>query len=222
MKWTQIVRLQFEIVLVDGGAVRGSGGGLEIGSAVDANLAVLRNPANDEPYLPGSSLKGKLRSTLEKEYGLGRDGKPCDCGNRDCQVCPIFGAHKPNAECAPTRIVVRDAHFTPGYRDEYEKRLQEGRPVLEEKTENLVNRKSGAAKDPHTGERVLPGARFAAEIILHIYEGDEAADMERSIRHALAVVQEASSIGAGGSRGSGRVRFENLSSSAIPLASLQI
>ena len=73
MKWTHIVRLRLVIDLVDGTRIGGSGGGLEIGGNVDANLAVLRSPVNDEPYIPGSSLKGKLRSTLEKEEGKGQD-----------------------------------------------------------------------------------------------------------------------------------------------------
>lgn len=222
MKWKSIVRLRFEIVTVDGARIGGSGGGLEIGG-VDTNLSVLKNPATGEPYLPGSSVKGKLRSTLEKEHDLAKNGKPCGCGRRDCPVCPLFGAHmKPGAESAPTRIVVRDAPFAKSYRIEYEKRLKEGLPVLEQKTENIINRKSGTAEHPRTGERLLPGARFNGEIIIHVYDGDDGQQMANRIRHAMAVVQETSGLGAGGSRGSGRVRFENVKEEQIPLADFHL
>ncbi len=227
MRWHSIVRLRFEIVLVDGTRVSGSGGEMEIGTTVDANLAVLRNPANAQPYIPGSSLKGKLRSTLEKEHDKGRDGKPCSCGKRECLICVVFGAHPEPGQSkvvpsAPTRIVVRDAHFTDEYAKNYKARSLAGEPLLEEKTENLIDRRSGKAKDPRTEERVLPGAEFDGEIILHIFEKDDAKEMINLIRHAMGVVQEADAIGAGGSRGSGRVRFRMKEPETIPLKDMKV
>ena len=80
-KWTHVVEMKFEIELLDGMRIGGAGGGLEIGG-VDPNLTAIKDPMSGEPYVPGSSLKGKLRSTLEKEHGLSRDGRPCGCGKK--------------------------------------------------------------------------------------------------------------------------------------------
>ncbi len=128
----------------------------------------------------------------------------------------------PKAESSPARIVVRDASFTEKYREDYVRRLAQGEPVIEHKTENIIDRKAGTAAHPRTGERVLPGARFGGEILLHIYAGDDAEAMAERIRHAMGVVQEFSSLGASGSRGYGRVRFENVKQETIPLAGVTV
>jgi len=238
MKLQEIVQLDFEILVVDGLRIGGGGGDLEIGATIEGNLAVVRDAATDEPYIPGSSLKGKLRSLAEKVDGtfeMSRDrppqrlplndGSPCKCGSNLCRVCPIYGAHmNTRAECAPTRIKVRDAHFTPPYRLEYEKKLKESGQYLEHKTENLVNRKSGTAEHPRTGERVPPGARFAARIILHIYDSDQnrKAGFLASINQALGLLENADSLGASGSRGFGAIKLENLSSKTTKVADVAV
>src|SRR5262249_49447911 len=91
-------------------------------------------------------------------------------------------------------------------------------PVFELKTENIVDRKSGAAEHPRTGERVLPGSQFDGEIILHVYEGDKDGEWVALLRKALRVVEEFSALGAGGSRGSGRVKFLDVKEEKIDLA----
>ena len=223
MKWKSIVRLKFQIECVEGLRIGGSGGGLEIGELIDANLAAIRDPASGEPYIPGSSLKGKLRSVLEKKLGLGHGGEPCGCGKKDCMVCAVFGAHKnTRAESAPTRIVFRDAHMSEDSRKDFRQRQKEGQPTFEVKTENTINRKTGAAVNPRTGERVLPGTDFEGEILLHIYEGDDAGGLEDFVRQGLAIIQEGSSIGASGSRGYGKVRFQKVLRETLDLEKLKL
>lgn len=221
-KWEEITRFRFQIVALEGFRIGGSGGGLEIGG-VDANLTALRNPATGEPYVPGSSLKGKLRSVLEKELGKAVGGEPCKCGSADCLVCKVFGAHmKPGAASAPTRIVVRDAPLTRESKENFRRAAQAGVPAFEEKTENIVDRKAGTAKHPRTGERVLPGTVFDGEILLHIYEGDDAAALSRFVRHGLGIIQEGSSLGASGSRGYGKVSFQSLKEETLKLDKLTV
>jgi len=209
MRWKEVARFRFQIKAEEGLRIGGSGGGLEIGGV---DLVAIRNPATGEPYLPGSSLKGKMRSLLEKAEGKVTDnGEPCSCGEQRCLVCRIFGAHKkPNAPSAPTRVVVRDGLLSEASRKQFQERVQAGQPILEEKTENIVNRKSGTAEHPRTSERVFPGTVFDGEILLHIYETDNQEDMVKFIRRGLGLIQEASSLGASGSRGYGKVKFENL------------
>ncbi len=201
-RWTDVWKMIFEIECVDGLRVGGSGGGLEIGG-VDANLTALKDPITGEPYLPGSSIKGKLRSILEREHGRGVRGEPCKCGESTCPVCPVFGAHK-NTGAGASRLIVRDAHFTEEYRENWKKN-----PVYEEKTENTINRDRGTANNPRTQQRVPAGAVFAGEMVLKVLEGDDDRTMLKNLKHALAVLQEFDSLGAGGSRGSGRIRIRD-------------
>jgi len=222
MKWEKIVELRFQITCLEGLRIGGSGGGLEIGELVDANLSVIRDPGTGEFYVPGSSLKGKLRSVLEKKIGQ-IESEPCGCGRADCLVCKVFGAHKnPNAQCAPTRIVVRDARLSARSREALESAEKEGRPTVELKTENVINRRTGTAEHPRTGERVLPGTVFDAEILLHVYSGDNPKEFADFVRQGLAIIQEGSSLGASGSRGYGKVRFDALNEKITPLDQLKI
>lgn len=97
---------------------------------------VIKNPVTGHPYVPGSSLKGKMRAELEKQLGKagGRNqDEPCGCAERSCSVCRLFGAHKnTRSTLGPSRIIVRDG-----------RRISGGQ--IENKTENVINRKTGAA-----------------------------------------------------------------------------
>lgn len=216
-KWTHVVEMTFEIGLVDGMRIGGAGGGLEIGG-IDPNLMALKDPVSGEPYVPGSSLKGKLRSILEKEQGLTMDGQPCRCGRMSCPVCPVFGPHmNMRVECGPPRLTVRDAHFTLAYAKKWKEN-----PVLEAKTENIINRSRGTAEHPRTQERVPSGAVFQAEMLLKVFEGDNSDKMVKDLKHALAVLQRFDSLGAGGSRGSGRIEILNFAEKKVPLSELTL
>jgi CRISPR-associated protein Csm3 len=219
-KWTHVVEMKFEIELLDGMRIGGASGGLEIGG-VDPNLMALKDPVNGQPYIPGSSLKGKLRSTLEKQHGLGEKGKPCGCGQSGCPVCPVFGAHM-NTDAGTSRLTVRDARFTPEYLAQWQQRVAEGLPVLETKTENIIHRERGVAEHPRTQERVPAGAVFGAEMVLRVFEKDNDTEMLKNLKNALAVIQRFDSLGAGGSRGSGRIRIRNFRSEKIALAGLTL
>jgi len=211
------------------GLIRVPNGGLRIGGNPPfleeggaADFTVIRNPINGEPYIPGSSLKGRLRAMLEKVEGKGREGDPCNCGRKDCLVCLIFGAHKrPQSESSPTRIIVRDAPLTA----ECSRKLREleagGKSLIEEKGENLVDRDKGTAEHPRFQERVWD-AEFQMEILMHVYDGDEPVKMLEFVRKGLGLVQEIGALGAGVSRGSGQVRFENISVDPMTLENVTV
>ncbi len=211
MKLEKICKYEGTIKLVTGLAIKGASNELNIGGA---DSEVVKNPLTGEPYIPGSSLKGKMRSQLEKIYGMknakgfGDKSKPCGCGDEKCLVCTLFGAHmNPNAASAPTRIIVRDCELT----DESRRRIRD-MPVerggyLELKAENLIKRDKGTAEAPRFMERVPAGLEFRLEILVQIFDKDQEKELKGTVEKALEMV-ELSYLGGSGSRGYGQVKFE--------------
>lgn len=214
MKLKNIVTISGEIQCKTGLAIKGSNNDLNIGGA---DSEVIKNPLTGEPYIPGSSIKGKMRSQLEKTYGMKdkfkkeEKSKPCGCGDKNCNICKIFGAHmNTRAESAPTRIIVRDAMLNEKTREIIKGRdLAEGN-FLEIKAENIIKRDTGTAESPRFIERVPAGTIFDFEIILQIFEGDNENEMVNFVKEGLKAVEK-SYLGGSGSRGYGEVKFNILS-----------
>lgn len=211
MKLKKICSYKGSIQLITGLAIKGSSTELSIGGA---DSEVIKNPITGEPYVPGSSIKGKMRSQLEKKYGMkNRRGevesaKPCGCGRRDCMICTLFGAHmNPGAESAPTRLIVRDAALSDEARTIISKMPVERGSYLEEKAENLIKRDKGTAEAPRVIERVPAGLSFDLEIQLQVFDIDKEEQMKKKVEEALKLV-ELSYLGGSGSRGYGQVKFE--------------
>ncbi len=203
--------LEGNIAALTGLHIGGSPGALAIGGV---DLPVIRNPVNQEPYIPGSSLKGKMRSLWEKATGARQNrgiGKgvtihACDTKAEysKCPVCQIYGTLGQNEAAFPTRIVVRDVPLD-------ESSLQDVRtdmPFTEVKWEAAIDRVTSAAT-PRQIERVPAGAVFSPmQIVFNIYE---AGDFGRflDVLTALQLVED-DYLGGQGSRGSGRVAFAEL------------
>lgn len=202
--------------------------GLRIGAAQETmeisglDNPIIRNPANSEPYIPGSSLKGRMRSLAEWCLGeLPQNGDvvqpliPSDTSH-------VFGRPardtrketNPNMKAAyeagPTRLVVRDCPLS----EESRERFRRGEPLTEVKTENSINRLTCMA-NPRPMERVLPDVAFDMEMVYRIFDIDgDGGEKDRKlfdkvVLTALALVQ-ADALGSCGSRGCGKVRFEDL------------
>jgi CRISPR-associated protein Csm3 len=211
MRRTEIYTVEGTLECVTGLHIGGSQDDLQIGGT---DLPVIRHPATLAPYVPGSSLKGKMRSELEKRHGKfgGNGSEPCGCARPDCPVCRLFGPHKnTKSELGPTRLLVRDAQLTSG-------------GEIEIKTENVINRRTGAAEHPRKQERVAAGSKFHVEMKVQVYDLDEffRHDTAQGGQALLAVVREAlqsveqTGLGAGVSRGSGKVRFTDLKLNGEP------
>jgi CRISPR-associated protein Csm3 len=197
--------------------IGGSSEQIEIGGV---DLPIIKHPVTGEPYIPGSSLKGKMRSQMEKKLGrFSPDGKPCNCGQKDCLVCKVFGPHmNPKHDLGATRILVRDAYFNKTTREKYEKIAKEkGLSYIEKKTENLVLRTTGTAKDPRSQERVPAGAEFDIELVLQIYDTDDETALIDFVKEGLRQVQN-TYLGGFGSRGSGKVSFHDMKIDGIPFS----
>ena len=155
-----------KIELLTGMHIGGSKDKLEIGG-VDS--PVIRNPQNRLPYIPGSSLKGKLRSLLE--YNLGVVDKEGKVSN-DEKIVRIFGASADdNNNNGPTRLIVRDALPDKKTIEMWEK-MDSELLYTEYKAENTINRITAAA-NPRFIERVVAGSKFNFEMIYGIYKINE-------------------------------------------------
>lgn len=205
-----------EIEAVTGLHIGGSSTGLEIGGL---DKAVIRNPRNNQPYVPGSSLRGKMRSQTEKVLGLPqnnpigqatihvcRDEKDYT-KNGGCPVCHVFGVPAEVGYSGPTRLVVRDVALTEESVKELDKINSELR-FSELKTEVAIDRVTSAAV-PRTMERVPAGAVFGpAELVFGIYEKADYIRLKTVIQ-ALQLVED-DYVGGAGSRGSGKVKFNSI------------
>ena len=169
---------------------------------------VIRHPITNLPYIPGSSIKGKMRSLLELDLSSGAkissDGRPCNCGN--CLVCRIFGSHGMNNK-EITRILVRDCPVT----EDSEKILraaqeEKGLNFAEIKSENIINRKTGTAADRglRTQERVPSGTKFKMNITLKLFEGDDEKKIIDFVKKGIDLLQK-DYLGSSGSRGYGKI-----------------
>lgn len=198
MKLVKICKYEGTIKLLTGLSIKGSGSELSIGGYDEE---VIKNPISGMPYIPGSSLKGKMRSSLELANGL--DGI-CGCG--ECMICQVFGCGKVKNKKSPTRIMVRDMDFTEETLKQLEERPIERGNFMENKAENSITRSTGLVGSPRFFERVPAGAEFQLKIALQLFEGDDEKKMKETVEKALKLV-EASYLGSSGSRGYGQVEF---------------
>ena len=210
--------------------------GLRIGgSRTDVAIGDIENcvikTSEGVPYIPGSSLKGKLRSLLEKKEGLvNEDQKKEDhqkkedqknqelhihiCGRKDCKICVIFGsaAEKRSEEAGPTRLIVRDCHLTEETKRKMENKEEEFKELelvyTESKWENLIDRRTSRAMHPRPIERVPQGAEFDFQMVFNIMETEDIERFEYLIS-GLSLLED-DYLGGSGSRGYGRIEFRDL------------
>jgi CRISPR-associated protein Csm3 len=201
-------------------------GSLEIGGA---DNPVVKD-AFGRPYIPGSSLRGRLRSLLEQSSGLavpselvylsrrrGQEVRIHQSDRPDDEICLLFGRNPGRMErvsgeplestaATPSRLTVYDAPLDP---DSITPQMRENLDgeLTEVKSENAIDRITSQA-NPRTLERVPAGARFRIRCVLDVLCPDDFGLLAR-VAEALQLLED-DSLGGGGSRGSGRVRFANL------------
>jgi len=203
-------KYQAALVAKSGLRIGGSQEEMEIGGI---DNPIIRDPVSKLPYIPGSSLKGKLRSLLERKTGkISAEGQPCGCGQPDCLVCKVFGPHRNTRHgLGPTRIIVRDAPLSEASKKVLEEQVQKGERYAEAKKENWIDRKTGAAGQGglRTQERLPAGARFDLEISLRIFDEDgDGKKLIDFVKIGLNLLQS-DTLGGSGSRGYGWVTIED-------------
>jgi CRISPR-associated protein Csm3 len=259
------LRLTSTLVVETGLHIGGGGETLDIGGL---DKSVIRDPITQQPYIPGSSLKGKLRAILERLLNkpLNRSGSrdtyryesddladgytdvSAGQGERQfvrfdgastCPLSRVFGSTG-GSKCwlpiavaqeaqlfdrkapttvidgvehtqvkgrnAPARLIVRDCHLL----SESAKRLEKidtGLYMTEWKFENGLDRITAAA-NPRQVERIPAGAKFHFEVVYTVENEAQAMEDLENLAIALAILED-DALGGHGSRGYGKVRFEN-------------
>jgi CRISPR-associated protein Csm3 len=201
--------------------VGGAGGKVEIGG-VDS--PVIRDPITGQPYLPGSSVRGKMRSLVERLFGREQNQQ---IGQgvyihmlrkhkeeseeqyqerfRQNETCSIFGVTGDEPAPHPTALVVRDAKLSEESVASLKKAATD-LPFTEVKWEATIDRVTSAAT-PRQIERVPAGAVFEGLEMVYSFYGSSNLDHLPVLFRALALVED-DYLGGLGARGSGKVRFE--------------
>lgn len=195
--------------------------GLHIGSGDDAmkiggiDNSVVKDVNTSHPYIPGSSIKGKMRSLLEWNVGLVsaiNDGKPFGSDklnnlifndpvikNNAITLIKLFGDSNPKnkGDYGITRISVGDCKLS---QESLEMKLSEA------KYENTIDRKTGTASNPRQTERVPSGVKFDFDIRVKITNDDNENEILAMFKKGIQLLED-DYLGGSGSRGYGRVKF---------------
>lgn len=260
------IRIESTLLVETGLHIGGGGETLDIGGL---DKPVIRDPLTQQPYLPGSSIKGKLRSILERLHNksLNREGNgiyryesddiasgytdvstkgsPNQFvffeGARTCQVSRLFGSTGgrncwiPISELrdsvkrvkgvdpqtinglehvkigqgdnAPARLIVRDCHLDP-HSAEKLKRVDTGLYMTEWKFENGIDRITSAA-NPRQVERVPAGSAFKFELVYTVENETQVIEDLKNLSIALAILED-DALGGHGSRGYGKIKFQQI------------
>lgn len=182
------------ITLKTGLHIGGTNAALNIGGP---DKFVVRNPLNNIPYIPGSSLKGKMRSLVEIYNGETNNGKPSN--NANSKSGALFGVSGDSDNSRSSRLIVRDAELDINSADFTNTDL----PYSESKTEVAIDRITAKA-NPRTFERVPAGAQFKLEMVLNIFEDEDEEALKATLNQAINLLHD-DYLGGHGSRGYGQV-----------------
>lgn len=191
-----------EIITLTGLHIGGTNSAMGIGGP---DSMVIRNPIDNKPYIPGSSLKGKMRAMLEIAEGnieLVDMGQIKNGASQDMTKSSgkLFGSARIDNKQRPSRVIVRDAKMTS---DEV---MNTDLPFTESKTEVVIDRITSKAM-PRQIERVPAGSTFELNIVLNIFKEDNETEQINNLERAFKLIQD-DYIGGNGSRGYGQIEIK--------------
>jgi len=205
----KIVNIKGQIELLSGLHIGGGDDTMKIGGI---DNGVIKDINSDKPYIPGSSLKGKMRSLLEWHIGVVGigDGSPFHSGllknsifddaskrKAALNLLKLFGNGKIDDKFNEiTRISVGDCSLVE----------VEDQKVSEAKYENVIDRQKGTASNPRQTERVPAGVKFDFDIRIKVLDKDSEDELIAMVKDGLALIEN-DYLGGSGSRGYGRVKF---------------
>ncbi|OQZ02435.1 MAG: type III-A CRISPR-associated RAMP protein Csm3 [Candidatus Brocadia sp. UTAMX1] len=221
MKLSAIKKLEGKITLKSGLHIGSGNTEMHIGGT---DSPVIKHPHTLEPYIPGSSLKGKVRSLLEMESGLmiytggnvvsgetlTKINNNQDMKTKCEAILKIFGSSGANKEdetgFGPTRVSFADCFLD----DAWRQMARNNRWLFtEEKSENVINRIKGTAEHPRFIERIPEGTQFNFLVTFKILEKNDEDLFNNVLLKGLKLL-EMDALGGSGSRGYGRIKFEQL------------
>ena len=200
------IELAGKIICKTGLHIGGSGSSMNIGGI---DKSVIRNPLNNQPYIPGSSLKGKMRALFQISTGeikclekpMGGDVKYV--ASDDGSDADLFGSSADSKKQKPSRLIVRDSVLLNA-----EELLQKTEiPYTEGKTEVVIDRITSAAS-PRQIERVPAGAIFSLNMVINIWDQDKNEEiLINDLFKSMELLRD-DYLGGNGSRGYGQISIE--------------
>ncbi len=219
MKLKGIKNVSAKILAKTGLHIGGSKDEIKIGGI---DNPVIKDPLTNEPYIPGSSLKGKIRTLLEWKLGtIEEDGKPTYVPDDEewnqikenkkyhIKIAKIFGNGKTikkeeiAKKIGPTRIYFYDCYLD----EENAKKLRAQNALTEEKIEVVINRVTGSVGGggPRRMERVPAGAVFNFNLTYLMFDEEDEENFDL-IPLGMKLL-ELTALGGSGSRGYGKIEF---------------
>ena len=226
-----------KVLLLEGNLVAETGLRIGTGKASltigDIDMTTVKDPKTGLPYIPGSSIKGKLRSTITKmkkdlaplkEYYESKGKSEAqlkelgwkkiqdiwihDCSKTECEICTVYGSSAENNTRGPTRIKVFDAPAVGIWKDEKINQIHNPDELLEIKSENTLDVLT-AHSVPRTVERVSAGTVFKFKLAFEVYNDEDEKLFTQYVIDPLKVILR-EGIGSSTSRGYGKLRLENV------------
>lgn len=188
------IRITTRMELLSGLHIGGNGDNVEIGG-ID-NTVVKIATKEEQPYIPGSSLKGKMRCLLEQINGSTVVGG-CE------KINNLFGSSEKKH---PSKIIVRDSYLTEDSLYKLKQCTGLDLPYTEIKCENSIDRCSGTANNPRQTERIPAGVAFDVEFIINVWDDDDEKDLFDLLEEGIKAMEN-DYLGGSGSRGYGQVKF---------------
>lgn len=197
------IKIEGTVEAISGLHIGGTNAAMGIGGT---DSPVIRNPIDNKPYIPGSSLKGKMRAMIDIAKGTVANVNMGHVKNGTTQEpehlsSKLFGTARNDEKQRPSRVFVRDGELL----SNPEIFVNTDLPFTETKTEVVIDRITSKAM-PRQLERVPAGAKFKLDMVLNVFSEDDEKELIEGLFKALRLVQD-DYLGGSGSRGSGKVKF---------------
>ncbi|VTX85026.1 type III-A CRISPR-associated RAMP protein Csm3 [uncultured Aggregatibacter sp.] len=216
MKLTNIIEIKATLLLKSGLHIGAGDNEMHIGGI---DNSVVKNPITNRPYIPGSSLKGKIRSLLEWKSGEVKN-KPLSLNDLEKAqskqavelILKLFGVSgdaedsEKMQKIGASRLVFWDCDLNETWANEI---TQDGLSLTEAKSENTIDRITATAGNPRLTERVPAGAEFDFKLMIRVFDEDDKQELLNTVLSGLKLL-ELDSLGGSGSRGYGKVKFTEL------------
>ena len=195
------IRINGDVLVKTGMHIGGSSAFAAIG-AVDS--PIVRDVRSNLPLLPGSSLKGKMRSLLAKEFNEALQ----DPDNDHERITRLFGSAK-KGQVKRSRLLFSDMVLA----NETELRQAGLQSMTEVKFVNSISRLTAVA-NPRQIERTVRGSIFELGLIYEVEKEDEVLEDMETLAEGIRLLQY-DYIGGSGSRGYGKIAFKNLNAETV-------